>query len=312
MLEKTDNGKLNVVISGLVFPITMMHYFWRALEKRDDINLHVIGPFFGNWIPWNYGMTLPQKYVKYPDFPLSPDLGHQHSVPFAFAKVGMDYRPDVWIQFDADWHFSDRPDADMVVLVKTDPHCVDYSVPEKYSDYSFCMQTPYMKPKDHYLPYAYDPEIHHPQDEEKIYDVCLVGLQYQHRVDVLNRLRSHGLRIFAEIGHIYDEYRKINNQSEIGFNWSSLMDMNARCWELAAMGICAVENTVPDMQTFLVPGEHYIEFNDANDAEKQIVLALADPERRSEIGHAAYRKITSGKNTYSDRIQQILETIRVR
>lgn len=311
MLDKS-NGKLNVVISGLIYPVTMMHYFWNALEKRDDINLSVVGPFFGTWIPWNYGMHIPMKYVKTPDVPLASELGHQHSVPFAFAANSINIKPDVWIQFDADWHFMDRPNADCVVLVKTDPHCVDYTVPKSYSDYSFCMQTPYMQEKDHYLPYAYDPDIHYPMPEvEKIYDVCLVGLQYQHRVTVLNRLREHGLNVFAEIGHVYDEYRLINNQSKIGFNWSSLLDMNARTWELAAMGICAVENTVPDMQTFFVPGEHYIEFKDTDEAEKQIVMALSDPERRQEIGQAAYRKVTSGKHTYSDRINQIFETIKV-
>jgi hypothetical protein len=312
MIEKIDNGKLNVIISGLIYPFTIMHYFWRALEKRTDINLYVLGPFFNNWTPWNYGIYLDQKYVKWPDFPMSPELGLQHAIPFAFASVGINFKPDVWIQFDADWHFLDRPNADIVVLVETDPHCVNYVVPRAYSDFSFCMQRPYMQGKETYLPYAYDPDIHYPMPEvDKIYDVCLIGLQYAHRVGVLNSLRDHGVKVFAEIGHVYDEYRLINNQSKIGFNWSSLLDMNARVWELAAMGVCAVENTVPDMPTFLVPGEHYIEFTDATDAEKQIVMALADDDRRDSIAQAAYRKITSGKNTYADRCQQIFETIRI-
>jgi hypothetical protein len=305
-------AKLKVVISGLLYPMGMMNYFWRALFKRNDVDLFVVGPFFNNWIPWAGGMYLNRKYVMQPDFPMAPELGLQHSIPFAFASVGVNFKPDVWIQFDADFHFMDRPNADIVVLVETDPHCVDYRVPRAYSDFSFCMQRPYMVSGEIYLPYAYDPDVHYPMpDVEKKYDVCLVGLQYDHRVRVLNRLRDHGLRVFAEIGHIFDEYRLINNQSKIGFNWSSLMDMNARTWELAAMGVCAVENTVPDMPSFLVPGEHYIEFKDADDAEKQIVMALADDDKRYEIAQAAYRKVTSGKNTYADRCQAIFETIKV-
>ena len=42
----------------------MARYMWEALEDRDDVEVWSTGPFFNNWIPWNNGIYLDQKYVK--------------------------------------------------------------------------------------------------------------------------------------------------------------------------------------------------------------------------------------------------------
>jgi hypothetical protein len=76
-------------------------------------------------------------------------------------------------------------------------------------------------------------------------------------------LISKGLKVHYSIGHIFDEYREINNKSKVGLNWSSRLDLNARAFELPAMGICPVQNTVPDMKNFFVAGEHYLEERDS-------------------------------------------------
>jgi spore maturation protein CgeB len=76
------------------------------------------------------------------------------------------------------------------------------------------------------------------------------------------------------------------------------------------MGVLAVQNTVPDMRSFFVPGDHYLEFTDAVSAEKQVLLALSDKDMMQEIVDRAYSKVQP--HTYDARIQQILERVGLR
>jgi spore maturation protein CgeB len=169
------------------------------------------------------------------------------------------------------------------------------------------MQTPYMKNGDIYLPYAYDPTVHYPDESATIFDVCMVGLHYELRNQLVNRLRNEKLRVYYGIGPIFDEYRIKYNTSTVGINWSSKLDMNARVWELAAMGIPAVQNTVPDMKTFFVPNDHYLEFTDVDSAVSQVMWALANPSEAQEMADAAYRKVQP--HTWDARIAQILDRV---
>ncbi|MCK4814141.1 glycosyltransferase family 1 protein, partial [bacterium] len=164
-----------------------------------------------------------------------------------------------------------------------------------------------LKNGDVYLPYAYDPTTHYYKEEAQEYDVCMIGLHYPQRTELVNRLLSKNLRVFYSIGQIFDEYREMYNKSGVGINWSSRLDMNARVWELAAMCIPAVQNTVPDMRTFFVPGEHYLEFTDVNGAEKQVMTLLSDWDMAVEMANKAMRNVEH--HTYDARIQQILERV---
>lgn len=307
--------KIKVVCSSIWYPLSMSRYFERALERRDDVELITVGPHTGTYIPWRGGMHLPAKYGKSPTCPLPRSAISQRNMPLGMLSMmfpNIDFSDvALWLQVDAGWYLSmngreNTPPSGVVAHVATDPHCLDYSVQRRQSNYFFCMQSPYMKQGDLYLPYGYDPTVHYPEDLEKEYDVCLVGLQYQQRNQVMQELKRRGLKIFYEIGHIFDEYRQINCKSKVGFNWSSLQDMNARAWELAAMGICSVQNTVPDMQTFFVPGEHYLPFRTVDQAVSVISEALSDDGLREEIGNNAYRKVTGGRHTWDDRVEEIL------
>ncbi len=73
------------------------------------------------------------------------------------------------------------------------------------------------------------------------------------------------------------------------------------------MGICPVQNTVPDMNNVFVAGEHYLEFTDVDSAEKQVMAALADDDMRQEIADNAYRKVQ--QHTYDARVAEILERV---
>lgn len=299
--------KLKVAISGLIYPVTMMRYFWDALEAREDVEVFSTGPFFGNWIPWNNGMTIANRYIKTPTVPLFSGASH---TPFSHRIIS-DVTPkdiDLWLQVDAGWHFSDRPDAKKVALIETDPHVLkDHYRPAKaYSDYTFCMQTPYIEADEIYLPYACDVRKFYPEERPIRYECCLIGLHYPQRDELVNRLANYNVNVYYSLGDVFDEYRNIYNESKIALSWSSLQDLPVRVFEAMGMKRPLVCNHVPDMDKFFVDGTHYIGFTDALDASTKILDLLDKPERLKELAEAGYNEVIA-KHTWDQRIQFILE-----
>ena len=176
------------------------------------------------------------------------------------------------------------------------------------------MQKVYSKPGDIYLPYAYDSTVHYEEENtEKIYDVCAVGLEYGHRVQLMDELRRRGLRCHISTGPIFDEYRKIYSQSHIGINWSSLNDLNARAFETPMMSI-PVMNMVTDMVEF--PAFSYCNlfesYNDGQDNSRWVMGAanivtdtMNNLETKRKLNQEA-REMLKGE-TYDARISQILD-----
>jgi hypothetical protein len=301
-------AKIKVCLVGIYYPMAMLRYFERALERRDDIELVTCGPYTGTRIPWNGGMDVLPKYAKPPIIPLSPDFIRAGKInPSIFDAHDKTRNVDLWLEVDAGFYLDPKPEKGIVAHVATDPHVLNYDRQRQLADFFFGMQTPYMKNGDIYLPYAYDPTVHYPMGIDKFFDVCMIGLQYELRTQLVNRLILKNLNVFYDIGQIFDEYREIYNQSFVGINWSSRLDMNARVWELAAMGIPAVQNTVPDMKTFFVPNDHYLEFTDVDSAVSQVMWALANPSEAQEMADAAYRKVQP--HTWDARIAQILDRV---
>ena len=300
--------KIKVCLVGIYYPLAMLRYFERALERRDDIELIGVGPYTGTRIPWQGGLTVLPKYDKPPTHFLPREfIGIGKVDPRIFSTYEELSDIDLWLEVDAGFYLDPKPKTGIVAHVATDPHAISYDRQRQLADYFFSMQLQYAKEDDIYLPYAYDPTVHYPMDIEKEYDACLIGLHYEHRNMLINRLISRGLNVHYSIGSIFDEYREINNKSKIGLNWASKLDLNARAFELPAMGICPVQNTVPDMKNFFVAGEHYLEFTDVDSAEKQVMAALADDDMRQEIADNAYRKVQN--HTYDARVAEILERV---
>ena len=298
-------NKIRVCVSALWFPFTMAHFFWRAFERRDDIELFVLGPFTDDYIPWNYGIRLPREYVKIPDYAL-PASAAQTRVPAEFVQPKLPWKPDLWLQVDAGWHLQTKPDAGIVGLIETDPHVLKglYQLPKSYSDITWCMQTPYMEEGDIFLPYGYDPEIHFPEEKEKIYDACLIGLHYETRDKLVARLRSRGLNVYYSIGEIYSDYRHKYCESKIALSWSSLLDTPARVFESMAMGLPLVANRTPDLMHMFQDGVHYLGFDTLDEAEKQVMRLLVDDDLRERISQNGFDGVQG--NSWDNRVDQIL------
>ena len=299
-----------VALFGIYYPMAILTYFREAFENREDVELWTCGPFTGDFIPWRGGMRLPQRYVKAPSYSLPQEAANKE-VPSALVNNAMPWTPDLSIIIDAGFHFTDRPKGKIVARVQTDPHCLKdwYKKSKSYLDFDFCMQAVYQENGEHYLPYAYSQYHHYPEKLQKKYDACMIGLQYEQRTKLINRLIRRNKKIYYDIGTVFDEYRRVYNASKIGLNWSSLLDLNARCFELLAMRSCAVMNVVPDLPTFFVDGDHYVGFRDEQEAEVKILELLEDDAMRDEIAEAGYRKVQG--HTYDARVQQMLEIMKL-
>lgn len=296
---------MRVCLSGLFYPVAILRYFESALRRRNDIELFTIGPYTGSWIPWNGGMTLPPKYAIQPDVVL-PTGGDrpQPKIMIDWAQMQVPFKPDLWIQVDAGFYFVGKPQYGKNVIIATDPHVLNYDAQRAYADTFYCMQACYAKPGDEYLPYAYDPIWHAPEKQPRNYDAALIGLHYENRNKLVDRLRERGLNVFYDLGPSFDEARAIYNQADIGLNWSSLNDLTARVFELLGMKRLAVVNRVPDLHKFFMDGRELVVFDNLNQAVEQVVYYHENPVRAKRIAERGHKAVQA--HTWDARIEQIL------
>jgi len=303
---------IRTVLSYAVYPMALAKYFEAALRARDDIELITVGPYTGTYIPWKGGMNLPQKYAIAPTIPLGRNLiGNVRLHPGVVENQIPWDSVDLWINADSNFCFTRPKKADNVVTIALDPHVLNYDFQRTQCDIFYSMQAVYSKPGDRYLPYAASEIHHYPEDKEKIYDVCLIGLQYENRTQLVNKLRAKGLKVYYDTGAVFDEYREIYNQSKVAISWSSKDDLIARVFESLAMDIPLICNNVPDMDTFFVDGEHYYGFTNIHEAEAQVHMALANYEDAQEISNAGHRKVIA-QHLYKYRISNILKDCKLK
>ena len=297
---------MKVVISGIFYPMTMMEYFIRAFDRREDVELFLVGPYTETWIPWAGGMNLPAKYVRTPDLALPKNTINMHLHPQMIIDK-LPWTPDLWVQIDAGWSFSDRPPGEIIVHVQTDPHVLKarYVLPKSYSDVNFCMQTPYMEAGEEYLAYAYDPYLHFPETVAKEYDACLIGLMYDHRTMLINCLKGKGYNVHYSIGEILDDNRRRYSKSKLALSWSSLRDTPTRVFEAFGMGLPLVANRTPDLANMFIEDVHYLGFDDVTEGVEKVEWALSNPDDAMDMAYDAHQ-IAKAKHTWDHRVKEII------
>jgi len=302
---------INVVLSGIFYPVAILRYFERALRRNPNIDLKTMGPWTGRWIPWSGGMLLDEGIGTPPDVRFPGDQHHPVHTPIRFAEAQLaklfpDWSPALWLQVDAGFHLLGKPRQGFNAIIGTDPHVLDYTDAREMADKFFCMQCEYKAKNDIWLPYAYDPTVHFPEpDTTKTLGGALVGIQYPQRVKLVEALRKRGFQIFADIGPSFDQYRKICTSARVGLNWSSLRDLNARVFEIAAMGIPLLTNSVPDLGTFFEAGKHIRVFTDQLSAIEQFTSLINEPAEAVQMAARALETVKF--HTWDDRVEQVLE-----
>lgn len=297
---------MNVLFLYINYPLAMGTYFRRALARRNDIDLRVVGPYSGSFIPWLNGMNLNPRHAWPGDINLPyPPNGRVLSYDLVKAGLG-GWKPDLVLTADAGICWKDKPSDGIVAHIATDPHVLDYSLPRSYSDKFFNMQKVYSQPGDIWLPYAYDPTIFYHSDNSVVdSDACLVGMPYPQRIEWVENLRRKGLKVTFENGPVFDEARELYSHSFIGLNWSSMQDLNARVFEVMAMGLCPVINRVPDLPELFKEGVDYLGFDNMDEAVEKVMWAKKYAPTADIIAYAAHKDVQP--HTYDARISQIFK-----
>jgi hypothetical protein len=297
--------KTRVVLGGIFYPMAILRYFEAAFKRRADVELATVGVYTGRKIPWGSGMLMEEKYAIRPDIvvPGNPTT----KCPIKWVERRLPWTPDLWVQIDANYALIGRPFNGLNFIVGTDPHVLNYGSSRRDADTFFCMQRVYAKLGDIFLPYAYDSVWHAPLEpvDEPKWDVALLGLHYEQRDILVERLRAQGIIVKYDLGPVFDEAREIYRRARIGINWSSLKDVNARVFEIMGMGLPLVTNRLPDMGIHFKEGKHYLGFDDVEGAIVAVQKLLEDPGLAGDLAKAGQE--AAKPHTYDARVGQILE-----
>jgi spore maturation protein CgeB len=183
-----------------------------------------------------------------------------------------------------------------------------------------------------YLPFGYDPELFFPveltagEKERLECDVIFAGGGDPDRVPYIAALAKAGFQM-ALYGGYWERYaetraltrglvgvdvlRKAISAARIALCLVRRANRDGhvmRTFELPAVGACIlVEDTEEHRDIFGSEGESVMYFRRLDEMVDKARWLLANPEDRDRLAAAAHRRITGGRNTYTDRLAQILD-----
>jgi glycosyltransferase involved in cell wall biosynthesis len=263
------------------------------------------------------GWPIEQTHEEYLDVPdIVVEVKKFYKASYIVEKIVDKFgkQPLLILQVDGDTHVcNDLGTNDIIfVSIATDPHMPSetYTHAALCSAFFYCMQTSYMHlfgDRARYIPYGYDPKVHFFEPSEKIYDVVCIGFQFAARAEFGRSLEKLGLRVRFENGPVFDEYRKILNQSWICFNLSAADDLNMRVFESLACGTLLISNVTTDMGRFFVNGVHYAAYTDLDDARRKILYYLEKKDLLREIAAAGHEKVKT--HTYAANLLRMFTEI---
>lgn len=286
------------------FPVAMGRYIHWALENLGH-TVFSVGEYSGGYIPWG-------KQYYYPEYKMPPNLAIPATERYPLSSVlsAIEFKPDLIIQA-GDVSFLEGKSPVPNIIIATDPHAVDYTPRLVHADRFVLMQETYRSkyPKADWMPYGYDADIHRWLRKYPVYDVVFCGLQYQHRIETLDRLKSLGYSVSYGLGLIYDDYVNKYNDGKIAFNWSSKDDLPARFWEGLAMHNLVVTNRVPDLKLFpdLKEDRDYVAFSTQDEAVSKIEYYLKNEDKAAKIAASGYKKVQP--HTYTNRVKKLLKEL---
>jgi len=144
-----------------------------------------------------------------------------------------------------------------------------------------------------------DETMYYPvEDSEKTINVSFLGSpRYAERQRYLTHLLTSGTEVNIGGGQREEglpaiKYAELMRSSRINLNFPEGPEGNDQCkgrvWEILATKSLLLERANEATKSFLVPGEHYVEFKDENDLIDKINYYLDNPEERSYIAQNGY------------------------
>ena len=183
------------------------------------------------------------------------------------------------------------------------------------------------------LHYAADPELFHPVDAKKMWDVAFFGYGSQNREKWMTRMITRpssesnlsfavgggGFNISlgkaSPIGDVpMSEFRRFCCSAKVNLNitreshTTTCGSSTARPFELAAMGCCIVSCPYSGLDKWFKPYREMIVLSE-NDNIAEIYRSLvSDAKRRNEIGEAARQRLLND-HTYRARASELVKAI---
>ena len=175
----------------------------------------------------------------------------------------------------------------------------------------------------HYLPFAYDPQLHSLTPKgETVYDVVFIGTYEALRDETLAVLEDFNVAIW---GNGWEKSSKVKKSwikgpaiygkeaatemSKGVVNLNILRVQNAgshnmRTFEIPATGNLMLTTKTEEQQEFFAEGEEILSYGDTNELIEQVQRALDDNERAKSIGLNAHARVEP--ETYAMRAREIL------
>lgn len=232
------------------------------------------------------------------------ELGHDIVTENADLVVEIDGMPHVGKQEGAKYFFWDT-DSFLHDPLKTAQDTYDKmfiaGAPEDLAKYP---------PGTVFLPHAFDPEFHKPHDEEKEFDIVMIGSMtniYSERMRLVNSLRQR-FTVLEETRNPGHEYAKALSRGKLIFN-RSLGEQNIpmRFFEGMAIGTL-LHNDTGNLDEFATPHVHFIPYRDERDMLIQAEYYLSHDDEREEIARAS-REHALSKHTYKHRAEEMLSYV---
>src|SRR5262245_43648327 len=184
----------------------------------------------------------------------------------------------------------------------------------------------------HYLPFAYDPEMHRPWPTDASTsapsDVLFVGGCDPDRLPLISALIDAGLHV-ALFGQYWDRHSKTRPYSRGIASQDEIRSASAaariclclvrranrdghtmRSFEAAAIGGCILAEDTPDHRELFGPDDHAVRYFRTNsEMVQQAKLLLADTQARRRLSFRLRERFDLGKHTYANRLATMLESL---
>lgn len=175
-----------------------------------------------------------------------------------------------------------------------------------------------------FVDWYYVPELHHPRESQLRHDLTFVGSWSPLREQFISKIQTPVAiwgggweRASASFKATHQVNAKIISQEEMSSIFSSSKynlnlvthenrDLsNLRFFEVCASGGLLITERNESSDFYLTDGEDYLMYNTWEDVNR-ILVGSYD---LSKIAESGYQKITNGKNSFSDRVGQLLEAL---
>ena len=294
---------MNILITCIHWPVASGRYMYDAFLRLGH-DVRSAGPAACNNI---WGSKVNPKYEWQPDY------GGNGSGRFSTK----DWEPDLVINMDTAYVSHNTYDCPHVVYT-VDNHVrrVD-NMGVNFDHYFLAHRAGPTMPVDAksgkhtWLPCAYDPVWFTPSPipfADREYDVCMIGVGYPERVELVEAMKAAGLKVRAGTGIVYDQYRDAYHNSRISLCKSVCGDVAQRVFETAAMGCMVLSDGCTDFERLdFDEWFHYVPYSSNDEAIDHVAFAIAHPLIPTR--RIASSQAWALKHTWDARAQTILDTM---